>query len=1132
MSNYPILLDDNLSLPFVNDNITEIDGYAINSIKDAVISIETEVGIAPKGVKFSLANRLLVSINNDGLIKPSALEALGYATLPIYNKHVSNNAQIQESKLLLDYSTLYLYNEINNQLTLTNSQNSFFTITGSKVNPHINGEDYKHNLSNIFINSSYLNKYGASRTVTNSFSLSNDINNEFLYHQKADGIGYDPELLTSINYITTLNGKTYSDYHAHHAEAVYLENKSWSLFSNVYDAQQLADYINDQSLLLSAFRFHNLQYNGISRSSRSSSLLFDTNGTILVPDTSAITYLLNNNSSSPVDDIDNGDDIIRLTPGSSLISSYQFDAWFSRVKQGDTIVVKYNGYSSEYYFTIKEVKYSQTTNRVYQVRINGKNIAATTAVVRIEKSLFYINKGHVLAIAEANNSSDWLNPSLIAVQPRGASVVGKNLNLNLLSSTRYNLYLELYPTGNPVDYALPLPAIDVTGNAGITPGSYTLQSVINTINNAFRQDGFNYRFVAFSYNGELGIALADSFNNASFSINNNALTNNVIGTTKETDPLGFSESNSNLASPRYVYPYTSISNAVNSTKVIAPLKRNNYYVNGSEREKFAREYQTILDNYGDGYWIATIVNQQTILGNIKNTYRVSRNLASAKLFKGCSIVVQPEDGYFSDYNDSDYGRFVVESVNHVNTNPLAPYTDITTYSSVHAQANPLATVSGISSKRFRVYFCDDSVSINNENSSDFAAYSPFHRFHHIFADYLGKTLQVERARYSSNGGNITVNGVTLYGNTNITNFRLLNVSKGLKGYLFSGIRKITLSITSYNSTSGSYSGYICKYDGIVESYLGKLTSSQKGKVTRFYDTSEYEYIDVILPINTVLSTFSNQRMDIQLFDSLDNDGELMLLANSFYDYNSNKFEVINDLRQFGTISEKNLTTSAINFINAGDKYFHQNGILSGFDNVENLGNGKIRLSSGKALVNGKILEKRDSIVSLPNLSEEYNNAFYTIIWVICLNDQNNLELYPLLDYDSNIGNVNAGDRLVRALNNTTLEKYNLLGYTFSKLIQTRKDLLPLFIYNTNLPLTVSLSVNPITVYAGQPFTITATFVTPDGSLLVGNCEFSYYDYSLGQKIVIGVVAISSNQAAITTSIPTSGTYTLYAVFLG
>ncbi len=48
MTTYPGTLDSDLDLPRASDDVTEISSDSINSIRDAVIAIETAVGTEPQ----------------------------------------------------------------------------------------------------------------------------------------------------------------------------------------------------------------------------------------------------------------------------------------------------------------------------------------------------------------------------------------------------------------------------------------------------------------------------------------------------------------------------------------------------------------------------------------------------------------------------------------------------------------------------------------------------------------------------------------------------------------------------------------------------------------------------------------------------------------------------------------------------------------------------------------------------------------------------------------------------------------------------------------------------------------------------------------------------------------------------
>src|SRR5271169_5929310 len=112
MSNYPTAIDDDSTLPAVNDNLDDIGDEAINALRDAVVEIETALGPNIAGTQPSLAARLGVFINLDGSPNASVLTSLGLVTLPIRNDQIAESAGIPESKLHLDYRTQDLFNYI------------------------------------------------------------------------------------------------------------------------------------------------------------------------------------------------------------------------------------------------------------------------------------------------------------------------------------------------------------------------------------------------------------------------------------------------------------------------------------------------------------------------------------------------------------------------------------------------------------------------------------------------------------------------------------------------------------------------------------------------------------------------------------------------------------------------------------------------------------------------------------------------------------------------------------------------------------------------------------------------------------------------------------------------------------
>jgi len=1073
MSNFPGGFDDDVTLPFVNNNLTEIGGEAINALRDAVVAMQENIGLNAQGTTFSLSDRLGISFNPDGTLKPSAFTSLSLASVDfvdITNSQISNMAEIAESKLRLDHRTQDLFNYIRNLSKDINLAIGWISITGVKLDPHLIGTIYRHTLSHIdvtgdTVGSPYLtNKFNLLRNNTNSYTLINDMNNELRAHQFADGSAAVTPTL-----ITTNDGSTYPATHAHVSSGIFLNTSRFSSIpQTATDVQQFAEFVDSTSLLLLGGRIQNLYSNGISRSSRSSALSQDGYGQPIVPVTAAIAYLRNDIVDS--DNINIGDDIIEFIP--TLVDGYAFDAKFALVRVGDIVRINYG--TIEVPFVIKEKKYILSEKK-YIIRIAGKNISySPNAHARIDRPLFNNNKFGVLSIAAANNKFNEL-PSLIVTSPRGGEALGIGFSPDQFDEKHYLLYLALYPTGFAQDGYTILPAIDVTGNAGTTPGLYTLDSIVEATNNKFRQSGYNYRFVAFSYKGEFGIMLADSYNNAAFSIlsgvvdpngffsqtaTNFTFTKNVIDLFPSTgtvgrDPLGFGPYGANIASPPYMTSYGSAEAAQNPTKLFIPLSRNNYYVNGVEKSRLPQEIDQVLDAYGDGYWIGHITEKPTYSGRVQVKYRVYLDLSNSNLKKGKTLVAQS----LNSGKLVDFGRFTINNIEFVNCSPYI-YTDITVFDAVHAKGfSPTATlaVDGY----VRLYFNSDSVSFSKETSTDFDSLAPFKRHIETYINESGETFTHERGRFLVGGANsILVNdSVTIYSSSELAKMDIVKISPKLRGYQFGTVNKITLQINNYDSISGIYDGYLASYNGTSLTEQGPTIFGKKGEVTRFYDETNIDYIDIIFDnyTNTFnasfvaqsINTFSNAKLDIQLFPTLSLDEEVSLIGTCQLNDSINYVSRLRDERQFGNIAEKELSTSALNFIALPEKLLHLNGVVRGFD-IVNVSNEFISLRGGVALVNGKFQNLNDEIFTIPKVKEYYNFAYFPVNWLLCINSIGELVIVPMADYDNLSATPNDPTRLFTAFNTVLLNIYVTDSTTFANLINNKKDLTVLYIVKSTI----------------------------------------------------------------------------------
>jgi hypothetical protein len=501
-----------------------------------------------------------------------------------------------------------------------------------------------------------------------------------------------------------------------------------------------------------------------------------------------------------------------------------------------------------------------------------------------------------------------------------------------------------------------------------------------------------------------------------------------------------------------MFSYFTAAASQQPAKLFVPLRRNNYYVNGSETERLAIENTNnvfttqALDGYGDGYWLATVQDATAQVGRVQTTYRIFQDLSNTGLKVGKTIVVQS----LGTGSLIDFGRYIIQAVSY-NCAPNV-YTDITVYDSVHAKGfSPSLTIQPFA--KVAVYFSSDSVSFNTESVTDFVLPTPsgqFKRHFEVYVNDSGQTFTHERGRMSLSSTLVTVNDSNLKASINLNKFDIIAVSPKLRGYQFGTVNKITLNVTSFVSATGIFTGNLASYDGVTFTHLGPTTIGKKGETIRFYDETNTDYIDLIMDPNTTLTDFSNQTIDFQLFPTLQLDVELMLIGTCQVNDATQIVNKIVDKRQFGNISEKDLSTSVFSFMSAPEKYLHSNGIIRGFDifNLFSGSQGIVNLSGGVILVNGKLIDINNDTVSLPIIKETFNSATYPVNWAVCINDSSEYVTIPLLDFDSVLGSPSTTARTFTAAEFVSGTTYTLPAVLFSDLINKRTDLTVLYVISS------------------------------------------------------------------------------------
>ena len=1052
MTVYPFAFDDDQTLIRIDDNISQLGGQAINQLRDFAFSIEKELGLNPAGSAGSVSNRLSRSLDANGDIKASALSSIGLATLPIVDNQVAASAGIKESKLALTYSTSDLNTKFLAAQAQIDSITSVVSTTSSDLLGHIGGSillsdgstSGRHVASNIDLNAvpsdsrdptfvwaGLLDKDGVPRAAT----------------KVADG-------LAEINNALTTHENLIED--AHPASAIAVDTDNFTEIPIAANTVQKAlDAIDDTDRLQIGIHRAVMHDNGVAKTARSQDLILDGYSQNIIPSTEVRAFLIDPPNTVPVDSNTVGDDLIQFIPDNT---GFVFDSKFAQVKPGDIITINY-GNGIETSFSIESVRFDSDTD--WFVRIAGINLFNTdgyTAYARIDRPLFDRNTHGVLAVAAAQDKviSPNIMSSVIVGHPRGAAALGIGFNPGALDSTHYNLYLNLYPTGNPTDRIITMPAIDVTGNAGTTPGEYNIQNIIARTNDALRSGGFNYRFIAFEHNGEFGIMLADPVGSASFSIitgtisgstlTTGAFINNVVGdATDGKDALGLGASRAALASPEYTASYSSTEAAASlPTKIIAPLRGRNVVVNGVRRDTFAPTFKA----NADGYWPANVTSR-TVVGatTVEVEYTVDMDLCAAELKIGKTIVVQPIVP-FDDvrYSDTDYGRFIIKGVSFTAACGAIPGTTvITVINGIHATGSAISA-SAAPILPVALYFSEDSVSFNEAHViSATAPATVYNRLHEIYFDGEGKTFSHERARMPKQTESTPLLGTT-------ARWTIKDVSPKLRGFLDDATtalnKYVRFVVTRYDSTSGEFDGYIGKRNvssPTVTKFGPLTTGARKNVPARFYDETGIDYIELEFT-NETPSTGDDitpgtvpHYVDIEIFPSIRDNDEYFLLATVEID--NLEAQCVTDRREFGTVSEQNFTNSAIDFIEAGDRFMHANGVLRGlgFVSVDPSNDNVLLFNGGLALVNGHVTPINNGSVAIPEIVDEGvgtppadGGASQVVTWGICVNRNGQFE--PIV--------LTPSKTQFFALRNTSPAEsdYYIPSVTFSELVTKRKDL--------------------------------------------------------------------------------------------
>lgn len=456
-SNYPNSLDGDLILPRVDDNITEIGGDAINGLRSAVFNIEETLGIDPQGTAADVATRLNQSLNSNGTIKASALSLAGLVTLPITNSQIATNAAIEESKLDLDYTTVQLKTWINELDVFTHSINEkliidIFNLSQHIAHPSAYGRHLTHDIDG----------YTGTYISYNLQGIISDL---------------DTRIINHINDLVD----------AHNASAIYADDTNFDF--NATNVQTALEELNNLGISSTIKHRDDQHNNGIIRAQKVFLDGYDHNEILVV--------------HSGIDTV---------SAGAHSVGFQSSPTGLATAQRGD--VVEIDSGIELYKFNIN---YVDTDNDiVYFFGAIPVNVIGGTAAVYHTQEEVYSPSNLILTIRQSDVTS--VGGSVVQmIHPNAPFLLSNGIDVRALSST--NRYIKIkWQNDETVD-------IDAYGmmqrfapTAGKLPSTWINEHFIQALNNLFRADsapsgytgtGFPYHYplIAFSYKGEVGIAL-------------------------------------------------------------------------------------------------------------------------------------------------------------------------------------------------------------------------------------------------------------------------------------------------------------------------------------------------------------------------------------------------------------------------------------------------------------------------------------------------------------------------------------------------------------------------------------------------------------------------------------------------
>lgn len=449
-SKYPGTLDTDAEIVRIDDNITLLGGDAINSLRSAVFNIEETLGVNPQGSVTDVVTRLNASLNSDGTIKAAAIAAIGLVTLPITNSMIATNAAIAESKLDLDYGTAWLKAQMDAISALLNATMSSLAVDIGHLTSHI----------------SHPATYGRHQTRDIDGYVGTYLN----YNLQGVITDLDTRIIAHLTDTTA----------AHAASAISFDDTALPIVAN-----NVQDAVAETAILIEGATIahqDNLHSNGILKAQKVNYGGTDHSYT-LIP-------------ASAINAAGIGTLIVQFT-------SVPTD--FALVTRGDRIDITVNGNIYTRY-----VDRTDSPGRVYFLNPIPVTISGTiTAAVYKQDEEFVTPSALNVAIRRSDVS--FVGGSILQlVHPNAPYILSSGIDIRQITSSVKNIKLgwdkSPYTTGNIDIYTI------MTAFSS-TPSAWTVENLAMELNNYFAGayptvgSGPYLPFVAFTYGGELGIAL-------------------------------------------------------------------------------------------------------------------------------------------------------------------------------------------------------------------------------------------------------------------------------------------------------------------------------------------------------------------------------------------------------------------------------------------------------------------------------------------------------------------------------------------------------------------------------------------------------------------------------------------------